>query len=83
MLERPTRTWLAVTSNNCCSDIFGLLKLYCKIGTVEALYWMINGGVIPGGICFRTVCADAVICATAESTEAFGWRKTLMTPMPL
>ena len=41
--------------------------LYCRIGTVEALYWMISGGVMPGGICFRTVCEIAVICATAES----------------
>src|SRR6185437_279677 len=61
VVESPMRTWFAVTSNNSCSDIFGLLKLYCRIGTVDALYWMINGGWVPGGIVRTTVCAIDVI----------------------
>src|SRR5579863_4342567 len=77
------RTWFAVTSNNCCSDILGLLKLYCRMGTVDALYWTIKGGCWPGGIDRSTVCAIAVIWATADGTEAPGWRKTLITPIPL
>ena len=83
MFERPTRTWFAVTSNNSCSDILELLKLYCEIGTDAALYWMISGGCIPGGIRRSTVCADAVIWATAESTDAPGCKKTFTTLMPL
>src|SRR6185437_3609241 len=38
VVAKPMRTWFAVTSKSCCSDIFGLLKLYCRIGTVDALY---------------------------------------------
>src|SRR5580698_591622 len=83
VVVRPTRTWLAVVSNNCCSDIFGLLKLYCRMGTDEALYWMINGGCMPGGIRRKTVWAEAVICATAASTDAPGCRNTFTTPIPL
>jgi len=83
MVERPMRTRFAVTSNNSCSDNLGLLKQYCRIGTVEALYWMISGGVWPGGICRNTVWAMAVICATAAGTDAPGCKKTLMMPMPL
>ncbi len=78
VLDKPTRTWLAVTSNNSCSDIFGLLKLYCKIGTVEALYWMIKRRrACPGGIWRKTVCATAVICATAAVHGSAGLEKHL------
>ena len=44
---------------------------------------MTNGGVQPGGIERKTVWQIAVISATAALTEAPGWKKTLMTPMPL
>jgi hypothetical protein len=53
------------------------------MGTVEALYWMIKGGCVPGGIVRNTVCAIEVICDTAAGTDALGCKNTLMTPMPL
>jgi len=37
----------------------------CRIGTLEALKLRINGGVIPGGICFSTVCDMPLTCARA------------------
>ena len=40
---------------------------------------MMNGGVVPGGICLRTVCEIAVTCAVAASILAPGWKKILMT----
>ncbi len=44
---------------------------------------MISGGCMPGGIRRKTVCAEAVICATAASTDAPGCRNTFTTLMPL
>ncbi len=66
-----------------CSGRVGLLTLIWMIGTLEALYWMINGGVIPGGRGRRTVWLIDVIWATAEGMLAFGWKKTLITLSPL
>jgi hypothetical protein len=43
---------------------------------------MTRGGVVPGGIDRRTVCATAVIWATAASTFTRGWKKVLTTEMP-
>ena len=44
------------------------------IGTLEALYWMMNGGTAPGGIRRRIVCDTAVTCASAASTFTLGWK---------
>src|SRR3569832_2550395 len=51
------------------------------MGTLEALYWMISGGVVPGGSCRSCVWAMAVTCATALAMFTFGWMKILMTLM--
>ncbi len=52
----------------------GLLKAYCKMGTVDAEYLMISGGSWPGGMRRSTVCAMAVSWDTPASTEALGWK---------
>src|SRR6267143_6036906 len=64
-LIRPTRIWFRAISNTCCSESLVLLIANCRIETVDALYWMISGGVAPGGSCFKMVCDTAVNCATA------------------
>jgi hypothetical protein len=43
-------------------------------GTLEALYWMISGGVAPGGMTRRIVWDTAVTWARAASTFTFGWK---------
>src|SRR5579859_1915481 len=53
------------------------------MGTVDALYVMISGGVVPCGNCFNCVCELAVICASALSILADGCRNTLTTAIPL
>src|SRR6059036_2865764 len=52
------------------------------IGTLDALYWMMNGGTAPGGMRRRIVCDTAVTWASAPSTFTLGWKKILMTPTP-
>src|SRR5687768_5778593 len=44
---------------------------------------MMNGGCIPGGMVRMTVFAVAASCDTALSIFAPGWKKTLMTVIPL
>ena len=51
-----------------------LPMLSWRIGTREALYWRISGGVVPAGIVRSSVCDTAVICAMAASILAFGWK---------
>ena len=55
----------------------------CRIGTFDALNCRINGGVVPGGRIRSIVWLIAVTCATAASIFAPGWKKTLITEMPL
>src|ERR1700684_3301522 len=43
---------------------------------------MMSGGVMPTGICFVIVCAMAVTCEMARSSDAFGWKKTFVTETP-
>src|SRR5437588_10307814 len=64
-LISPTRIWFRAISKTCCSESLVLLIPNCRIETVDALYWMINGGVVPGGSCLKIVCETAVNCATA------------------
>src|ERR1700748_2057118 len=52
------------------------------MGTLEALYWRMSGGVVPRGSCRSCVWAMAVTCATAAAMFTFGWKKILMTAMP-
>ncbi len=60
-----------------------LLIPICRIGTLEALYWMISGGVVPGGMIRSRVWQMEVTCATPASTFAPSWKKTLITATPL
>jgi len=39
-----------------------------------------NGGVSPGGNCFRISCEIDVACAFAVAMLVPGWKKILMTP---
>ncbi len=48
--------WLP-KSKSCDSVCFWLAIASCTIGTLDALYFMISGGVVPGGICLRFDCA--------------------------
>ena len=43
---------------------------------------MMLGGVVPGGKIRRSVCEMAVICDSATSTFAFGWKYTRVTETP-
>ena len=52
------------------------------MGVVDAVYWMISGGVVPGGRLRTVVCTMAVACASAVWMFACGWKKILMTPTP-
>ena len=52
------------------------------MGTLEALYWRISGGVVPGGLVRRSCCETAVTSAIAAPIWVFGWKKTLITPTP-
>src|SRR5437764_2114287 len=53
-----------------------------RMGTLDALYRRMFGGVMPVGSDFSTDCDDAASCATAASIFAFGWKKTRMTESP-
>ena len=44
---------------------------------------MISGGVMPGGRPRTVAWQIAVICAMAMSIFTFGWKNTLITPIPL
>ena len=52
------------------------------MGTFDALYCMISGGVMPGGNCRSTVCEMAVTCAVAASMRVPGWKNTFTMPKP-
>ena len=49
----------------------------------EALKLRMIGGVMPAGICFRTVCEIAVTWAFAVLMSAPGWKKTFTMPTPV
>ena len=42
----------------------------------------IRGGVMPGGICFSTVCEIDVTCAVAVRMSTPGWKNILTMPTP-
>ena len=44
---------------------------------------MMSGGVMPGGRVRTAAWQIAVICAMAMSIFTFGWKNTLITPIPL
>ncbi len=52
------------------------------MGTLEALYWMMKGGVVPGGKLRNCTWLMAVTWATAWPMLTCGWKKILMRPMP-
>ena len=53
------------------------------IGTLDASYCRISGGIVPGGMRRRMVCEMAVDCATALAMSTPGWKKILMIAAPL
>ena len=55
----------------------GLLTPSWRIGTLDALYWIMSGGVIPGGSCLRIVWELAVNCATRAADVRAGLEKHL------
>ena len=70
--RRALAPWRAACGSSCCRGRRAAARrgpvpesASWSIGTVEALYVMMSGGVVPGGICRSTVCAMAVICETA------------------
>src|ERR1700677_2206826 len=69
-------------SFNCCSSRPGPERPSWSTGTLEALYWMTDGGVVPGGRERNCTWLMAVTWATASPTFTLGWKKILMTPMP-
>ena len=69
-------------SNSSCSLITGLSSPSCRMGTLDASYFKMLGGVVPGGKIFSRVCEMAVICESATSTFAFGWKYTRVTETP-
>ena len=44
------------------------------MGTLDASYFRMLGGKVPGGSTRRMVCTTAVICDRASSTLTFGWK---------
>ena len=69
-------------SFNCCSFKPGPERPSCSTGTLEALYWMMNGGVEPGGRERNCTWLIAVTWAIAWPIFTLGWKKILMMPMP-
>src|SRR3954454_11670683 len=59
------RMKLDASSNSVVSESLSLDRASCRIGTLEALKLKISGGVMPGGICFNTVCDIAATWASA------------------
>ena len=52
-------------SFSCCSVKPAPESPSCNTGTLDALYWMTKGGVVPCGYSRNDACAIAVIWATA------------------
>ncbi len=69
-------------SNRSCSLSVLLSSPSCRMGTLEASYLMILGGVVPGGKILSSVCAMDVTCESATSTLALGWKYTRVTETP-
>ena len=69
-------------SNIPCSGSVSLENDSCRIGTLEALYWITSGGWVPGGIERIAVWLMAVTCAIAVSIFAFGWKYIFTVAMP-
>jgi hypothetical protein len=82
MVTSCGRSWFTVASNTVCSGSVGLDIASCITGRLEAEYWMMRGGVAPGGSCRRSVCAIATTWASAVWMLALGWKNTLITATP-
>ncbi len=52
------------------------------MGTLEALYWMMKGGVDPGGRARNCTWLIAVTWAIAWPIFTLGWKKILMMLVP-
>src|SRR5262249_16831274 len=55
------RTKLTEVSKRICSGRLLLLMPTCMMGTLDAEYTMISGGLVPAGSCRTEVCEMAVI----------------------
>ena len=49
-------------------------RVICATGTLDALLWMMLGGVMPGGIARSDVLDEAAICAIALPISVPGWK---------
>src|ERR1700716_3461367 len=65
------------------SDNESLDNASWMIGTVEASYARMKGGVAPGGRLRKAVCDTPVIWEYDRTGSALGWKKYLTTEMPL
>src|SRR5665213_381037 len=82
MVTNCGRNWLMAASNTDCSGSVGLESANCITGMLDAEYWMMSGGVAPGGRFFTWVCAMATTWAMAVWMLALGWKNTLITVIP-
>src|SRR5947208_13633815 len=80
-LTRPTRIWLSEMSKVCCSESVVLPMPYCRTGTVAASYWMMSGGVAPGGSCLRMLGDRPGTGPHALETVTQAGRKSLRLPI--
>ena len=70
-------------SKICCSFSPWPERPSIRIGTLEALYWMMKGGVVPGGSERNCTWQMAFTWATALPMLTCGLKNILMSPMPL
>src|SRR5579862_3573874 len=82
-VDRPVRMMLLPRSNSWASERLSLDSASCRMGTEEALYARMNGGVVPGGSWRRLVCDTPVICAYESSSLTLGWKKYFTTEVPV
>ena len=83
MVASGVRMKFCPMSNSSCSLMVLLANPNWRIGTLEASYLMMLGGVAPGGKMRSSVCAMAVTWASATSTLALGWKCTRVTETPV
>src|SRR6266403_3610193 len=82
MVASDVRSTLLPRSKICDSDSSSLDSASWMIGTVEALYARMNGGLVAGGANRSCVCDTPVICAYDSSSLTVGWKKYFTTAMP-
>ena len=76
------RMTFSAASNNSFSATVLLDMPICTTGTLDAVYLMISGGIVPWGSERSTDCDTATTCASAVWMLTLGWKKILMIEMP-